>query len=418
MLDKRPIFQKANPLQEKCTLDRIYPACHDQTVGRISVCHIIFKLDYGGLENGLVNLINHLPSNRYNHTIICLKNATDFRHRIVRPDVRVYEINKNDGKDVAVYWRVWRLLRQLRPDIVHTRNLPTIDMFLPSVLAGTKSLIHGEHGLDMNELDGHSWKYNQLRQFSNLFVTKYVSISHDLSSWLNQRIGIPEEKISLIYNGVDTDLFHPGPSNISLNEQMGSNFHELFVIGTIGRIQPVKGHIYLVQAFIRILEQRPDLRPRLRLAIIGDGSELQAIKDILNSHNALNNVWLPGFRNDTAELYRSFDLFALPSLREGISNTALEAMASGLPLVATHVGGNPEVVINNETGFLVPHQDSNALASALLRYIDNPALVYQHGRDGRIRAESIFSLESMVESYDQLYTDLYENKSKQNNIAL
>lgn len=372
----------------------------------ISVCHIIFQLAYGGLENGLVNLINRLPSDYYRHTIICLKDATDFQQRICRPNVGIFEINKKDGKDFSAYVRVWRLLRKLRPDIVHTRNLPTIDMLAPALLAGVRRLIHSEHGLDIAELDGHLKKYNQLRWSSKFVVRRYVSVSRDLITWLHGDIGIPENKISLIYNGVDIERFRP--STVGTPPVWPSEFasRDALVIGTIGRLQPIKGHVRLAEAFVRLLALRPELRSRLRLVIIGDGSEHSKITKVLEGSNALELAWLPGFRNDTADLYRNFDIFVLPSLREGISNTALEAMASGLPVVATDVGGNPEIIIDGETGQLVRRDDADMMANRLLLYIDNPKLARAHGRAGRERAVSEFSLDTMVESYCRLYENL------------
>ena len=120
------------------------------------IVHIIFRLDVGGMENGLVNLINGMPANRYRHAIVCLKDYTDFRSRLQRADVALYALNKKDGKDLLLYYRVWRLLRTLRPDIVHTRNLGTIDMLFPAALAGVRSRVHGEHGWDMVDLHGEN----------------------------------------------------------------------------------------------------------------------------------------------------------------------------------------------------------------------------------------------------------------------
>jgi sugar transferase (PEP-CTERM/EpsH1 system associated) len=275
-------------------------------------------------------------------------------------------------------------------------------MLLPARLAGVRRLVHSEHGLDQLELTGGHRKYNLLRRASRLLVEHYVSVSRDLGDWLQQRIGIPEDRISVIHNGVDTERFRPGARDPALFPA-GFLPEAPLVIGTLGRFEAVKDQLNLVQAFIELLTRRPALRERVRLVLVGDGSHRDRIEALLEAHRLRGLCWLPGFRDDTPALYRSLDLFALPSRREGISNTVLEAMASGLPVVATRVGGNPEIVREGETGTLVPACDAEALASALLDYLDAPQLMERHGRNGRADALRAFSLRAMVDNYQQVY---------------
>src|SRR5579862_5398231 len=137
------------------------------------ICHIIYRLTIGGLENGLVNLVNNLPEDRWRHAIICVSEATEFKARIRRPDVAIHELKKRPGKDIGAYRRMWRVLCQLRPDIVHTRNLPALDMIAPAYIAGVPRFIHSEHGFTMMEIDGKNAKYNRLRRLSRLAVDRY-----------------------------------------------------------------------------------------------------------------------------------------------------------------------------------------------------------------------------------------------------
>ena len=371
---------------------------------RIRICHIIFRLDFGGLENGLVNLINTLPHDRFEHAIVCLTYSGSFRHRITREDVKILEMHKTPGKDFGLYRRMWKLLRELAPDIVHTRNLPALDMLFPAALSGVRRLIHGEHGLDMLELHGQHKRYNRLRQLSRILVHKYIAVSADLSRWLHCDIGIPEQKIALIYNGVATNIFRPGISSFLLPN--GFKPENGFVIGTIGRLEPVKDQLTLTHAFCEMLKHRPELRKRARLLIVGDGALRSEIEQTLDRASARELAWLPGFRNDAADLYRAMDLFVLPSRREGISNTLLEAMATGLPVVATNVGGTPEILMDGVTGTLVAANDVPAMAQALMAYAIDPELTQKHGRAGRERTVDNFSLSSMTRNYQELYESL------------
>jgi sugar transferase (PEP-CTERM/EpsH1 system associated) len=366
------------------------------------ICHIIHRLDYGGLENGLINLINQLPADRFRHAVVCLSNGTAFQTRIERPDVSVIEIGKRPGKDPVAYLRVFRTLRELKPDIVHTRNLPALDMLPVARLAGVRRLIHGEHGLDVLELTSRAQRYTWLRRLTRPFVQQYIAVSQDLADWLESTVGVSGDKITVIHNGVDTDRFHPGvaPANLLPN---GFAPEHTFIIGHVGRLEEIKDQRLLARAFCHMIELRPDLRSSLRLVIVGNGSLRSEIDAILVDGGVKDLAWLVGFRDDAPDLYRAFDVFALTSKREGISNTILEAMASSLPVVATDVGGNSEIVINGQTGTLVPEDDPEAIAKALLTYVDDSEMARTYGCAGRAHSEESFGLSAMIDRYAAVY---------------
>jgi sugar transferase (PEP-CTERM/EpsH1 system associated) len=364
---------------------------------------VIYRLAIGGLENGLVNLVNNLPTDRWRHAIICVSEAGDFRDRISRPGVEIEELKKRPGKDVGAYRRLWQVVRRLKPQIVHTRNLPALDMIVPAYLAGARRFLHSEHGFTMMELDGKNQKYNRLRRLSRLIVDHYVAVSRDLSDWLHNEIRVPASRLTTIYNGVDTNRFAPdATSRAILPPSFGG---DTIVLGTLGRLEPVKNQLGLVGAFARVIARRPQLRAKLRLAIIGDGEQRAELDAAIAAADIGDLVWRPGFRNETAALYRALDIFVLPSLREGISNTLLEAMASGRAVIATRVGGNPEILPEGVAGRLVA-PEPDAIAMAILDYIDNPDLIRAHGAGGRAHVLKNFSLDQMVKNYDRVYTSL------------
>ena len=375
------------------------------------VAHVIHRLDVGGLENGLVNIINHMPEGRYRHVIICMTDYNPaFRARIKRDNVECYALHKREGKDLGIYFRLWRLFRHLRPVIVHTRNLSALEAQLPAALAGVRCRIQGEHGRDIHDIDGRNRKYNLLRRVFRPLVDRYIPLSRDLEQWLRNQVGVTDNKIVTICNGVDSGLFHPAHAGREALPMEGFADTDSIVIGTVGRMQTVKDQLTLVRAFVLLLERLPELRSHLRLVLIGGGPLRAQAQTLLQQANAWELCWLPGSREDTPTLLRGMDIFVLPSLAEGISNTILEAMASGLPVIATRVGGNPELIVEGQTGTLVPPANPDAMADALQRYIKDAALRSQHGIQGRQRIEQEFNLDAMVQRYLSVYDDVIKEK--------
>jgi sugar transferase (PEP-CTERM/EpsH1 system associated) len=363
------------------------------------IAHIIYRLDVGGLENGVVNLINAMPAERFRHAIICLTDFSDFRKRIRRPDVQVFALKKRDGKDLGSYWRLFRLLRSLAPEIVHTRNLATLDYQVVAALASVPGRIHGEHGWDMIDLDGTNRKYNLLRRFMRLFVLRYIPLSVELDGWLRETVHVSPERITRIYNGVNTERFAPARRELLAPDRP-------IVIGTVGRMQTVKDQPTLARAFVRLNEMFPSLRGRLRLTMIGDGALRKDVQRVIEQAGLQQQVNLPGACEDVPGQLRAMDIFVLPSIAEGISNTILEAMATGLPVVATRVGGNAELVVEGETGLLAPPSDPDALAKAIGMYVADPALARRHGAAGRNRVLRDFSMDRMLRRYLAVYDEV------------
>ncbi len=371
------------------------------------IAHIIYSLGVGGLENGLVNLINRMPADRYRHVIICLKNSTDFKNRLQRADVEIYELNKRPGQDWRSFLAMYRLLRKLKPVIVHTRNLAAIEYQVPALLAGVKYRVQGEHGWDVFDPDGHNKKYQWLRRLLGTIIDRFVPLSGHLEAYLAERVGIPRAKIHRICNGVDTGKFFPKTEGRPVLPDCPLNLtDEHCVIGTVGRMHGVKDQVTLVKAFIELLNRNPELREKARLIMIGNGPLRNECYVLLNKYGLLDYAWLPGERSDIAELMRGFDIFVLPSQAEGISNTILEAMASGLPVIATRVGGNPELVEHAKTGFWVEKQNPQELANRLLDYLNNKEFMIEHGRNGLQRVLERFSLDAMVRNYLHVYDSL------------
>jgi sugar transferase (PEP-CTERM/EpsH1 system associated) len=367
------------------------------------IVHVIHRFGIGGLENGVVNLINHMPEERYRHAIVCLQGYTDFRKRLQRKNVAIHDMAKRDGHDPRVYWRLFRIFRQLRPAIVHTRNLSAMEVQAIAALAGVPGRVHGEHGRDTYDLHGRNRKYNLLRRLVRPYIGHYIAVSKDLQNWLMSAVGVKRGNISQIYNGVDSIRFRPAQTPRALLGPPGFFDENNIVIGSVGRMAAVKDYPNLVQAFLKLLHQEPALRDRLRLLIVGGGEARDTCLRVMNQHGVGQLAWLPGERSDIPELMAAMDIFVLPSLGEGISNTILEAMATGLPVIATRVGGNPELVQEGVTGLLVPPADPDALAQTLLEYVRDADRRHAHGRAAREIIDRQFSIPAMVQGYLSVY---------------
>lgn len=367
------------------------------------IAHVIYRFDTGGLENGLVNLINHMPARAYRHVVIALTEVTAFAQRIQRPDVACIALHKPPGHAVRLYPRLWRLMRELRPAIVHTRNLAALECVVPAWAAGVPVRVHGEHGRDVEDMDGRNRKTQWLRRLYRPWVSHYIALSGELASYLQQRVGVPAAALSRIYNGVDTRAFHPAAAVPEALAGCPFDPARHWIVGTVGRMQAVKDQPTLARAFVQLVRARGVRADHARLVMVGDGPLRAQVQAILDEAGLAQRAWLPGERRDVPEVMRGLNCFALPSLAEGISNTILEAMASGLPVVATRVGGNAELVAEGRTGLLVPPDDPAALAEALGGLLEERRRGMTMGLAARERAERQFSLQAMVERYQAVY---------------
>jgi sugar transferase (PEP-CTERM/EpsH1 system associated) len=371
------------------------------------ILHVVFRFSVGGLENGVVNLINRMSSERWRHAVIALTEIDDaFRARVLRDDVHYLALAKPPGHGARIYPALFRAFRALRPAIVHTRNLAALEAVVPAWAAGVPVRIHGEHGRDVSDLDGTNRRYLWVRRMYRPLVHQYVALSRDLEKYLIERVGVPAARVEHIYNGVDTERFKPRDHARAPIEGSPFNDPGLFLVGAVGRLDAVKDQTNLVRAFLRALQIAPQAARRLRLVLVGDGPLRGEIEAIVRAARAESLVWLAGERHDVPAVLRGLDCFVLPSLAEGISNTLLEAMASGLPAIATRVGANADLMEEGLSGKLVPRADPDALAREILAYSADPALARRHGRAGRQIVERRFSLERMVGDYEALYRRL------------
>lgn len=375
-------------------------------VRRRRVVHVVYSFSIGGLENVIVQLINRLPADEFEHIVLSLTTISDFKDRITQPGVQFIALNKPPGHAIPLYPRIYKLLRQLKPNIVHTCNLAALEIAPLAWLARVPLRIHAEHGWDAHDPNGSNPRYRKLRKLYTPFVSHYVAVSKDIDNYLAAAIGLPAKRRSLIANGVDTDTFSPS---------LGAGFPvsgcpfvpgQHWLIGTVGRLQTVKNQPLLARAFVKLIKDQPAAADRMRLVIVGEGDLRSDIESTLAAAGMQQLAWLAGARSDVAQIMRTLDCFVLPSKAEGTSCTLQEAMACGLPVVATAVGGTPDLVEEGVTGYLVPSQDEAALAQGIWSLYSAPKVSEQYGQTARQRAVTNFALVGMIDAYRRVFTSL------------
>lgn len=396
------------------------------------VVHLLYRLDFGGLETVLAECVNRMPAGTYRHAIVCLSDYTAFSEKITRPGVQIIALHKAPGLGLGTHVKLFKLLRTLRPAILHTYNVSAVEYALTATLAGVPVRIHAEHGRDLSDINGTNRKHALLRRLMVPFVDCFVPVSHDLRRWLTEVIGVPDTKNRLINNGVDTARFSPATrfdrsaadagaqtaagadgsttTVAGVQAQNDTDARPVFSIGTVGRVQDIKNHKGLVETFLRLRELLPDQRGRMTLTIVGDGPLMQALQTQVAASGAADAIRLTGARSDVAELMRGFSVFTLPSFNEGTPITLLEAMSCGLPVVASRVGGIPEVVREQVSGMLLAPTDHDGMARALAAYASDPALARRHGAAARQTVEQTYSIDAMLAAYMALYDTLCNRK--------
>ncbi len=366
----------------------------------IHVVHLIYRLDIGGLERVLVNCINAMPSEQYKHSVIALTDYSDEFSKLIEKDVNLYAIHKPEGHSWKAFWHVLKKLWQLKADVLHSYNLPTLEYQVCGLLSGIQNRIHAEHGRDIYDPEGKNKKYQLLRKIVSPFLNKFVCVSEDLYLWLKHTVNIAPGKCELIYNGIDTDKYQLKTHKIVINNTQQNKF----VFGCVGRLQAIKDHKLLISAYALACIQDKHFSQSTQLSIIGDGPLRSTLEEQVDCLPVSDNIWFAGARHDMEKVYHSFDTFIMSSLGEGIPMTMLEAMSTGLPVISTNVGGIPEIV-SEKTALLVPPANAEQLAAAMLNMFSvKDEIQFQNMRiAARKEVVERFSEENMVNRYQRLY---------------
>jgi sugar transferase (PEP-CTERM/EpsH1 system associated) len=369
---------------------------------RIRIGHVIGWLHFGGKENGIVNLVNSLDSDVFENYIFSFVKRGPLAHRIIPERCRVIELGAKLGGDYQLYFKLARAFRKHKIHIAHTHSWATLlEGVVGAKVAGVPIIVHGEHGTIRDNTKMH--RYIQ-RLFWNI-ADRVLSVSETLRDDLHAAVGFPKERIHVISNGVDMSRFRIAHDGGDYKAKLGIPLGSV-VFGAIGRLVPVKCFPMLLEAAEVIFDKVLDSH----LVIVGDGPLNAELTEITRRRNIADRVRFLGWRPDVPDILKAMDVFVCSSESEGMSNTILEAMASGIPVVATAVGGNLELVVDSETGILVQPNDPTTLADAVLKLLTNRALRLQMGNLGRRRVGECFSLEAMTQNYAKFYLEMFSQQ--------
>jgi sugar transferase (PEP-CTERM/EpsH1 system associated) len=371
---------------------------------KIRVAHVSASLHYGGKENGVVNLVNRLDPAIFENYIFTYVRGGALARRVDPVRCRVIELGDKLGGDYRLYFKLAREFRRYRIHIAHTHSWATVmEGIVGARLARVPIIIHGEHGTMKTATKLHILLQRWLWRAAD----QMLSVSNVLRENLHRQFDFPREKIRVVANGVDLSRFALARHGLDYKTRLGLPANAL-VFGVVGRVVPVKAYPILLQAAKLVFNEIPNAH----LVLVGDGPLLEELVQLAEVYQIAKRVHFLGARKDVPEILRGLDVFVLASESEGMSNTILEAMASARPVIATAVGGNPELVVDGETGLLVPPNDPPAMAAAIMKLLRDPEWGRHMGRLGRRRIEEKFSLEVMVRNYENVYLEAFRRRFK------
>jgi glycosyltransferase involved in cell wall biosynthesis len=378
--------------------------------GKFRVVYLADKLDLSGTPLQIVELARHLDRKRFQPHFVVLSFVDEkIRAQLEKNEIGFEALGRGNWVK-AEAWRdlrkLHRLFRQHRPDVVHA-YLATSNVLAALVGALARVPVTISSHRDLGGFDG-KW-ITRLNHWTDRRLIDCVTVNGGaVREALAKRSGLAAEAIAILYNGVDLEKINHANRRDAKRTELGLR-PEDFAIALIANFHPAKGHRYLIEAFNRLARRFPNAR-LLLCGYCNDTPLLNALRELVIAAGVEKQVWFMGSRSDIPEIMHAIDVLAAPSLSEGFSNSILEALAAGKPVVASRVGGNVEQISDGVNGFLVPPADSAALAIALERLLSSPAQHRQMGEAAQTRVQQRFSIEKMVEAHQQLYNRLLQRR--------
>ncbi len=360
---------------------------------KIKIFYVITSLGLGGAEKLLLYYLKNLDKKKYSLYVCCFREKPNELIEEMSDYAKIINLKVKNKFNPVIIFYILKLIREIKPDIIHTHLFqPRVYTTIAHLFSKYSILITQKHSIVNPK------KHNIFILFEMISIwmnKKVIAISQSVKKSLIKYEFIPKNKIFVLPNCIDYQAF-----NKSSNRQHMTSNNEI-VIGTVGRLEKVKGINYLLLAMKIILAKFPEAI----LEIVGDGSQTAELKQNSKKLGISNSVFFFGKFTDVIPFYNKMDVFVLPSILEGFGIVLLEAMAAGIPVVASNVDGIREVVIQGESGILIPPKNPDAIASAVIQLIENPQLVKSLVENGLKRAR-LFDVQEHVMKLESLYSNL------------
>jgi glycosyltransferase involved in cell wall biosynthesis len=368
------------------------------------ILHLTYDMRIGGTEMVIKNIIEGCDAEKFTMSIFCIeKPIGPWGVDLQKSGITIDASERKLGFDTALITIIRKHIKQNKIDIIHCHQYTP---WIYGVIAalGTKSkVIFTEHGRFYP--DSSSWKRKLLNPWLCRITDRITAISQATKQALVDFENVPEKRIEVIYNGIKPPVVIPSKILV-LKEKLGITT-ETKVIGTIARLDPIKNHKMMLNAFAQVLTTHPNTK----LILVGDGEECENIRTQIAKLRLQDNVIMTGYEPQPQHYLALMDIFLLSSFSEGTSMTLLEAMALGKPCVVTNVGGNPEVIKNYHNGLTVKTDDAEAYGDAIKRLISDDKTNAKMSTNAKTRYAATFSETTMNVKFSSMYNNLTQPKS-------
>lgn len=366
---------------------------------KIKVLHVVLSMETGGLENGIVNLVNQSNQEDYCVDILCLRARGELANRVSKVNSQVIFDGDESHSLITAIKKIYKACKLGKYQIIHSHGFTTmLASYIAGKLAGTQIIMNGEHGTIY-----HASKKSRIMQkylFKKMALN--LTVSKELKTRIKEAFDIDYNNFHTIINGVDTEKFKPNPLIKSKLKQKLNIQPDDIIIGSVGRLVEVKNYKSLVDACSLIFKKHHNIH----LVLAGDGPERKLLENQISQYDLSSRIHLLGRRDDIPNIMNLLDIFVLPSFSEGLSNTLLEAMSCGTPVIASDVGGNSEIVVPN-SGYLYQSDNTEELSTLLKDLVNDKPLIDRLSVQAREHILRNYSIDRMVDNYETTYFHLF-----------
>jgi L-malate glycosyltransferase len=366
-------------------------------MAKIRLMHVVHSLEIGGIERSTHDMVEVMPSYDIEPSVCCLDRLGPWGEDLKNKGFKIYTIGRSAGIDFKLISKLKAIIKEYKPDVIHPHQYtPYFYTILSNISLYRPKIVFSEHGRFYP--DRMSPRRVMFNQFANRLTDRIISVCEATKKALVKYEWFPANKIEVIYNGIKIEKFQIKIDIAEKRRSLGLKEDDI-VIGAVGRLCTEKNYKMLILAFGLVAKDVHNAK----LVIVGGGQLEDQLRQTAADMGLTNKVLFLGPRTDVPEILKTFDIYALSSDSEGASQVLLEAMASGTPVVATNVGGNPEIILDGQTGILVPRGDQFKFAEAILNIANDLQYRGKMAENGRNRIFEKFTFTQMVENYVNTY---------------